>query len=140
VKIIDFGLACLRGESRDRIQGTPEYMAPEQLKNRTANERTDLFNFGATMYRMVTMRLPPTCMPQGSEDLQVDGRAWKRMLKPVRELAPGVPVALADLIHRCLEYKPNDRPESVAVVQRTLDHLAEELVRSPDDSLEALGW
>jgi serine/threonine protein kinase len=140
VKIIDFGLATVRGEPNDRIQGTPEYMAPEQIKQRVANERTDIFNLGATMYRMVTMKLPPTFVPQSGDDLRVDGKTWKRMLKPVRDLVPGAPSALCELIHRCLEFKPNDRPESVAVVQTALEPIAQDLVRSPDDSLEALGW
>src|SRR5947207_515551 len=57
VKIIDFGLAWIKGEKKDRIQGTPEYMAPEQVQQKIANERTDIYNFGATMYRLVTCRL-----------------------------------------------------------------------------------
>ena len=59
VKVIDFGLARIKGEVRDRVQGTPEYIAPEQAKHRMVNERTDIYNFGATMYRMLTFRLPP---------------------------------------------------------------------------------
>ena len=46
-----------QGRSKDRVQGTPEYMAPEQAKHSTVNERTDIYNFGATMYRLVTLRL-----------------------------------------------------------------------------------
>src|SRR6516225_9596720 len=59
VKIIDYGLARIKGESSGRVQGTPEYMAPEQARQGTVNERTDIFNLGATMYRLVTFRLPP---------------------------------------------------------------------------------
>jgi serine/threonine protein kinase len=140
VKIIDLGLAAIRGDTRSRIQGTPEYMAPEQIKRRVANEKTDIFNFGATMYRMVTMRLPPTCMPSDADDIQVDARSWKQLLRPVHDLTPGAPRGLADLIHRCLEFKPADRPANMEVVQEALAHLAHELVRSPEDSLEALEW
>ena len=39
VKIIDYGLAWIKGEQKDRVQGTPEYMAPEQSKHKTVNER-----------------------------------------------------------------------------------------------------
>src|SRR5437016_291240 len=59
VKVIDFGLAWVKGEKKDRIQGTPEYIAPEQAKNKMVNERTDIYNFGAMMYRMLTLHLPP---------------------------------------------------------------------------------
>src|SRR4051812_9537922 len=64
VKIIDFGLARIRGESKNRIQGTPEYMAPEQVKHSMINERTDIYNLGSTMYRMVTWRLPPAVISE----------------------------------------------------------------------------
>src|SRR5262249_4103000 len=52
VKIIDYGLAWIRGEKKGRVQGTPEYMAPEQARHGSVNEKTDIYNFGATMYRM----------------------------------------------------------------------------------------
>jgi serine/threonine protein kinase len=140
VKVIDFGLAWVHGEGKGRIQGTPEYMAPEQVKQRVANERTDIYNFGATMYRMITWRLPPSCAAQDGDGLPMDGRTWKRMFKPVQELMPGTPPGLCELIHRCLEYQPVNRPERMSEVQSALDHLAEELVRSPEDRLEALEW
>src|SRR5262249_3743048 len=50
VKIIDYGLAWIKGEVKGRVQGTPEYMAPEQAQKGLVDERTDIFNFGATMY------------------------------------------------------------------------------------------
>src|SRR5262249_52374203 len=62
VKIIDYGLAWIKGEHKGRVQGTPEYMAPEQARQATVNESTDMYNFGATMYRLVTFRLPPSCL------------------------------------------------------------------------------
>src|SRR5262245_14182651 len=64
VKIIDYGLAWIKGVNKGRVQGTPEYMAPEQAKNSMVNERTDIYNFGATMYRMLTWRLPPATISQ----------------------------------------------------------------------------
>src|SRR2546421_1839117 len=63
VKVIDYGLAWIKGEAKGRVQGTPEYMAPEQVRHSLANEKTDLYNFGATMYRLVTWRLPPSTVP-----------------------------------------------------------------------------
>ncbi len=140
VKIIDFGLAWVQGEGKNRVQGTPEYMAPEQVKNRVVNERTDIYNFGATMYRMVTCQLPPRAAAQEDGGLPLDARAWKGLLRPVQALIPGAPPALCDLIHRCLEFKPENRPERASEVQSILDHLSDELVRSPEDRLEALEW
>src|SRR5262249_42923600 len=72
VKIIDYGLAWVRGECKGRIQGTPEYMAPEQPRQRTVNENTDIYNLGATMYRMVTWRLPPSVVGAETGGLPMD--------------------------------------------------------------------
>jgi serine/threonine-protein kinase len=140
VKVIDFGLARIRGEESTRITGTPEYMAPEQVKNSMVNERTDVFNFGAAMYRMVTWRLPPSVVPEEAGGGILTAKLWDRVLKPVESLNPNVPPALRDLIHRCLAYDAKQRPERMSEVQGALDHLVDELVRAPEDRLEALEW
>jgi eukaryotic-like serine/threonine-protein kinase len=90
VKVIDYGLAWVRGESKDRVQGTPEYMAPETVKHKVINERTDIYNLGATMYRITTLKLPPSVMP-GADTLRVGSKAFKSMLTPVQELNKAVP-------------------------------------------------
>ena len=125
VKIIDFGLAWIKGEPKDRVQGTPEYMAPETARSRVINERTDIYNLGATMYRLTTMKLPPSNMP-GAE-LQIGGKAFKSMLTPVQELNKAAPAALCDVIHRCLAYDPEKRPERVGEVLEELTKLAADL-------------
>jgi serine/threonine protein kinase len=140
VKILDYGLAWVKGERKDRIQGTPEYMAPEQAKNRVVNERTDIYNFGATMYRLVTWRLPPSTLTAGEGGIALDAKAWDALLKPVQEFNPEAPAALCDLIHRCLAFNAHKRPERASEIQGALDHIAENLVRSPDDRLEMLEW
>jgi serine/threonine protein kinase len=139
VKVIDFGLAWIRGENKGRVQGTPEYMAPEQARHRLVNERTDVYNFGATMYRMVTMRLPPSVVSEEG-GLPIDAKTWKKLLKPVQDFASDAPPALCDLIQRCLAFNASERPERASELQGALDHLAEELVRTPEDRLEMLEW
>jgi serine/threonine protein kinase len=138
VKIIDLGLAWTRGESKTRIQGTPEYMAPEQARRKFVNERTDLFNFGATMYRMVTWRLPPSTLATDEGGLPIDAQTWHRLLKPVTDFAPNIPQPLADLIHHCLSFNARQRPEGAADVQQTLARLVEQLVQGPEDRLDML--
>jgi eukaryotic-like serine/threonine-protein kinase len=139
IKIIDYGLAWVKGEPKDRVQGTPEYMAPEQSKHGSVNETTDIYNFGATMYRMTTWRLPPsTLAPPGAPAM--NSRLFKSMLKPVEELAPQTPPKLAILIHQCLAYSPKFRPERIGLVLDALNELIEQLVQSDDDRLEAMGW
>jgi len=140
VKILDYGLAWVKGENKDRVQGTPEYMAPEQAKRGVVNERTDIFNFGATMYRLVTWRMPPSIASAEAGGLNIDAKTWPTLLKPVKEYSPTAPAALCNLIQQCLEFNANKRPERMSEVQGTLDHMADELVRTPEDQLEALEW
>lgn len=138
VKIIDYGLAWIKGENKERVQGTPEYMAPEQARKSIANEKSDIYNLGATMYRLVTFRLPPSVLP--GKDLSLDGKTFQSMLKPVEEYVPKAPKALCELIHQCLSFKAQDRPDGVAQVQESLDALVEVMVQKPEDSLEGLEW
>jgi serine/threonine protein kinase len=140
VKIIDYGLARIKGQDTGRVQGTPEYMAPEQVKHKMINERTDIYNFGGTMYRLITWRLPPPVVSEEDSGLPLSGKVWGRLYKPVEELQPATPPALADLINRSLSFDANKRPERMSEVQNTLDHLCDELVTSPEDSLEAMEW
>ena len=135
VKIIDLGLAWIKGEPKGRVQGTPEYMAPEQAKQGMVNERTDIYNFGATMYRLVTLRLPPSTLAD-TGDVPIDPKIRARLLRPVQECNSQAPPELCDLIHRCLEQIAHKRPERVSEIHGILDHLADQLVCSPDDRLE----
>jgi len=124
-KIIDYGLAWIKGEPKDRVQGTPEYMAPETAMHKQVGERSDIYNFGATMYRLVTFKLPPNVVPV-AEGLELNEKTYRELLKPVNELAPGVPKPLADLIHECLSFNALKRPERMSAIQGRLDHMAEE--------------
>jgi serine/threonine protein kinase len=126
VKIIDYGLAWIKGEPKDRVQGTPEYMAPETSRNKTINERTDIYNFGATMYRLTTMKLPP-CAMATADTLKVGAKTFASMLTPVSELNKAAPKALGDLIHWCLAYDPEKRPERMGIVLDELKQIAAEV-------------
>lgn len=138
VKVIDFGLAWIKGENKGRVQGTPEYMAPEQAKRKMVNERTDIYNFGATMYRLVTWRLPPCVVSQEDGGLPVTADLWQREFKPVQEFVPDAPKKLCDLIQACLAFNAHNRPERASQVQEALAELVEELVQSPEDRLEMM--
>src|SRR5262245_10985032 len=138
VKIIDYGLARIKGEGKGRVQGTPEYMAPEQAKHGRVNEQTDIYNFGAMMYRLVAWRLPPNPVKEAESGLPLDAKLWRLALKPVEECNREAPTALCELIHRCLSFHPSERPERASEIQGALDHLVDELVQSPGDKLEAI--
>lgn len=65
VKVLDFGIAKLYGESEaskltqtGMVMGTPQYMSPEQARGRPVDARTDLYAVGTCMYQALTGRLP----------------------------------------------------------------------------------
>jgi eukaryotic-like serine/threonine-protein kinase len=139
VKVIDFGLAHLRGEKNDRLQGTPEYIAPEQAKHKMVNERTDIYNFGATMYRLLTFRFPPCAVSDPGEP-PLDARTWKHLFKPVQEFNAEAPPALCNLVHQCLAFNAAERPESAGEIKGILRHLVDKLAPAPEDRLENREW
>jgi len=126
VKVLDYGLAWIKGEPKNRVQGTPEYMAPETAEHKLINERTDTYNFGATMYRLTTLQLPPCWVASGEGSLPMTSKMFRERLKPVRAINPLVPEGLGELIMQCLEPNANKRPERMSQIQGTLDNLADE--------------
>lgn len=66
IRIIDLGQACKIGTIKERIQGTPDYIAPEQVHRREITPKTDIYNLGATMYWVLTQHHIPTAIPKGS--------------------------------------------------------------------------
>jgi len=135
VKVIDYGLAWIRGETKNRVQGTPEYMAPETVEHKLINERTDIYNFGATMYRLTTLQLPP-CWVTDEDSLPMTKKLFLEQLKPVRSINPLVPEGLAELIHQCLEPNATKRPERMSAIPGRLDELADEAAAKLNDPAE----
>lgn len=125
VKIIDYGLAWIKGEKKERVQGTPEYMAPETVRSKTVSERTDIYNLGATMYRVVTLKLPPSHMPD--DEPMLGGKSSGNRLVPVQDLNRAAPKALADLIHRCLSTDPERRPERMSEILDSLRRIGDDM-------------
>ncbi len=64
IKIIDLGQSCRIGTIKPRIQGTPDYIAPEQVRRKPLGPKTDIFNLGATMYWALTGKNVPTLIPK----------------------------------------------------------------------------
>src|SRR5947209_20481516 len=101
-------------------------MAPDRARTTPVKGRSRRDNFGATMYRLVTLRLPPPAIAEGA-DFQADPKTRADMLRPVQECNREAPPELCELIHRCLEHNPNRRPERVSELQGVLDHLADDV-------------
>jgi serine/threonine protein kinase len=139
VKIIDYGLAWVKGQDKGRVQGTPEYMAPETANDGAVTELSDIYNFGATLYRMLTFRLPPSAVrkPGG---LAVNAKTWDQLIRPVRECNAEATPELGELTQRCLAFEPRKRPESMYLIKEELRNIARAVVKRPEDRLEAIEW
>lgn len=118
VKIIDFGQTCAMGAKKERIQGTPDYIAPEQVRRRPLDRRTDVFNLGATMYWLLTSRSFPTLLA----DSAGRGEALVDSSPPVApiDLNDKIPRPLSNLVMECCRENPADRP---ADMRRLSDRL-----------------
>ena len=128
VRVLDFGIAKLRDEQGDMTQmpmtragdllGTPQYMAPEQIRGETVDARTDVYALGAMLYEMVTGRLPfeaPSLMA-------ILGKHLTELPVPPHQRRPelGIPLELSTLILDALAKDPSARPP-------TMDAMAERL-------------
>lgn len=133
VKVIDLGQACPIGTRKQRIQGTPGYIAPEQAHRKRITERTDVYNFGATLYWTMTREVIPTALPPGSMDGPARGPIEpSRILapQPMKELVDGVPAGLDELVAHCVQVSRGDRPSGMAPVIAGLRGIERNLMRA----------
>lgn len=123
VKVLDFGLARLDGDSRSLASvshvtiagvaaGTPGYMAPEQLLGQPVDGRADQFALGVLVVELATGANPfaASSLPETiARLLATDGL-------PERMPSSLLPVTLAPIAARCLRHRPSDRFDSTAAL------------------------
>ncbi|MFB3892207.1 MAG: serine/threonine-protein kinase [Phycisphaerae bacterium] len=124
VKLIDFGQSCPLGTIKQRIQGTPDFIAPEQVHRRPLDARTDVFNFGAALYWTLARRPIPTILPKGNSTLMAD-----LAVQPLEQVNFEVPPALSKLVADCIELHPTRRPVSMNEVASRLGLIAHKIQR-----------
>ncbi len=109
VKIIDFGIAKpVTGggmTATNIVMGTPEYMAPEQVRGGLADARTDVYALGAVLYHALTGRPPFT----GPSPIAVGLAHCQDPVTPPRQLRPDIPPGWESLILRALDKDPARR-------------------------------
>ncbi len=126
LKVMDFGLARpAEGSSRvtlaGMVVGTPGYTAPEQHLGGAVDARSDLFSVGVVLYECLTGRPPfDAGSPMAVVDRVLEGRP-----RPIRELVPQVPPALAALIHRLLQREPENRIGSARDLSEQLSQIGQ---------------
>ena len=141
IKLADFGIAKARtsidpmDSSPMLMMGKKHYMSPEQLLALDVDGSSDVFAMGVVLYELLT--LEPLFYEDATE-LLIDEVTW-RPLPDVRELAPGVPKEIADILERSLDRDAARRPTAQAM-GRTLDKWceAQSIVATPDKLQEHL--
>jgi serine/threonine-protein kinase len=128
VLIMDFGLAAIADqvEGAEIRNGTPAYMAPEQLAGREVTERSDIYALGLVLYEIFTGR--PAFKTR-------DRDALPSVASVVKDIDP----AIERVIARCLDPDPAKRPQSALALARMLpggDPLAEALAAGNTPSPE----
>ena len=123
-KIMDFGLAApvasmLAGEA-DTLVGSPRYMSPEQIRGEQVDARTDLYALGIMLFELCS-GAPPYDSPRINDILAMHLEA---PVPSLSEWASGLSPELATLVHRLMEKRKEDRPQSAAEVVEILKMLA----------------
>ena len=136
VKVMDFGLARLRGSVKltrsSSTVGTLAYMSPEQIESRESDARSDIFSYGVVLYEMLTGRLPF----RGEHEAAMMYSIMNDDPESLEQLRPGLPAVLVNIVNRALEKDAGDRFQSagdIVIELRRLQKQSTRVVRLPTD-------
>jgi hypothetical protein len=134
VKILDFGIAKL-GETNAAVAvhtgaymilGSPRYMSPEQFRSTSqVDARADIYSLGVMLFEML-------CGERPFVDPDLGGLIAKHQVEPPPRLSTkvaGLPSGLDELVERMLAKSPEERPQSMVVVQRVLEPFRDSAAR-----------
>jgi len=109
IKLADLGLAKVigsdKGQRRGVLMGTPHYMAPEQAKSLPIDGRTDLYAAGATLFHMITGRVPY----EGRNSIEILTKHVKNEAPDPRQYDVSIPESVAKLVMRLMAKDPAAR-------------------------------
>ena len=135
IKVADFGIAKAVAEA-DLTQpglmvGTAKYVAPEQVEGKPVDARTDIYSLGIVLYEMLCGRPPYVADSEAATAL---ARLQREPLRP-RQVRPGVPRSLEEIVGRAMARRPEHRYDSAADLRAAL--LAAGAAPSPETDLTA---
>jgi serine/threonine-protein kinase len=116
--------------------GSPAYMPPEQIRSaKDVTPVSDLYALGASFYQLVTGVLPF----DGKSAPEVMTKVLREEAKPVAEIAPEVPPAIAGFIRRTLEKEPAHRPQSASAFIVELEDAFNNPAKAPPERPRGTG-
>ena len=138
LKLLDFGLARFLDDNTlghaGTAMGTPYYMAPEVVRGRPGDPRSDLYSLGASFFHLLIGR-PPF---EADTPRQLLEKHEREMPPYVRDLGGKPPQALASLLAQLLAKAPWDRPPSYREVHARLLHIYDDM--ADERRVGALRW
>jgi serine/threonine protein kinase len=142
LRLMDFGIAAYAAERRitmarfSAMIGTPDYMAPEQVRNKRADERTDVYSLGAVLYELLT-----GVVPYQNENpwTALNDRVTGDPVAP-RKLNPQLSPQAEEIVLHAMQRDPADRYPSAAALQAELDASAAVRVTGYCNRLQAPRW
>jgi len=103
------------------LTGSPLYMSPEQMSSaKHVDARSDVWALGVVLYEMLAGKAPF----DGETLPQVCAMVMTEQPAPLAERAPGLPPLLYQVVHRCLEKRPEARFQNIAELAQALEPLA----------------
>ena len=113
VKIMDFGLAKVRGGKHltkvGTTVGTVAYMSPEQTSGEDVDHRSDIWSLGVLLYEMLTGQLPF----KGDYDQAITYSILNEEQRSITGLRSGISLELERMVNKCLQKDPSDRYQHV---------------------------
>jgi len=125
IRIMDFGIAKTREGRRITFTGftpavgTPDYMAPEQVKGKRGDERTDIYSLGAMLYEMV-VGVPPFQCETDNPLVIMNARVAGDPEAP-RKRNPKVSQQAEEIILHAMERDPKNRYQTAVAMKAELD-------------------
>ncbi len=139
IRIMDFGIAKAAGLRRltftgfSPALGTPDYMAPEQVRGKRGDGRTDLYCLGAILYEMATGRTPF----EGQNTYMVmNARLTGDPVAP-RKVRPELPPQIEEIILHAMERDPANRYPNAPAMKSDLDNPDRVILTGRCDRLQA---